>query len=152
MSAMSNYLENKLVDHIFRGVQFSMPSTLYVGLFPTATPPSDSTTGASGNGEIAGNGYGRAVLAPTTANWAATNGAGTTTNPSSGTGGATSNNGVITFPTPSNTWGQVTHFGIFDAQTGGNMLFHGQLSAGGKTVNANDTVTFPAGQLQITFD
>ena len=146
MSAMSNYLENKLVDHIFRGQTFGLPPTLYVGLF--LSDPGEGTP----TGEITGNGYARAQLSPTLANWAGTQGAGTTT-ASTGTGGATSNNGVITFPTPTpNQWGQVTHFAIFDALTAGNMLFKGALSGGGKTVNAGDTVTFPAGQLQITFD
>jgi len=144
MSAMSNFLENKLVDHIFRGQTFALPATIYVGLF--LSDPGEGTP----SGEITGNGYARAQLSPTLANWAGTQGAGTTA-ASSGTGGATSNNSVITFPTPSATWGSVAYFAIFDAASGGNMLIKGPLT-GNKTVNQGDTVTFPAGQLQITFD
>ena len=62
----------------------------------------------------------------------------------------TSNNGAITFPTPTAGWGTVTHFGIYDAASGGNLLFFGALTIA-KTVNQADTVTFPAASLSITF-
>ena len=83
------------------------------------------------------------------ANWAGTQSSGSTT-ASSGTGGATSNNAAITFPEPTSGWGQVQAFGVFDAATGGNLLFHGSLTIN-KTINEGDTVTFPAGSLVVTF-
>jgi hypothetical protein len=147
---MSNALENRLVDHLFRGQTSAAPSNLFISLH-TANP---GDTGAS---ELSGNGYQRATYAATTANWQPTQGGGGT-NTSSGTGGATSNQNIIGGGSPaandfgaptSGTW-VVTHFGIWDAVTGGNPLFLGQLS-GSKTINAGDVVTFPAGQLQITF-
>lgn len=144
MSAMSDYLENKLVDHIFRGQTFTSPANLYVALFTAA--PSDS----GGGTEVSGNGYTRVTVSSSLANWAGTQSAGSTT-ASSGTGGATSNNGAITFPTPTGAgWGTVTHFGIFDASTAGNLLFHGALTAS-KTINAGDTVSYAAAQLAVTF-
>jgi hypothetical protein len=145
---MSNILENRLVDHIFRGNAFAMPTQLWVALY--SSDPGE--TGASG--ELSGGGYGRAALAPSTANWAATNGVGNTSVSSTGTTGATSNNVIITFPTPTANWNggnAVTHFAIFDASTGGNMLLYGALLNNGKVVQQNDTVTFPPGQLQIIF-
>ena len=145
MSAMSNYLENKLVDHIFRGVSFTAPAALHVALFTAA--PSDS----GGGTEVSGGSYARAALSPSTTNWASTGGATTTTNPSAGTGGATSNNSAITFPAPSGAnWGVCTHFGIFDASTSGNLLVHGALTAS-KTINDGDAApSFAISALVVT--
>lgn len=143
MSAMSDYLENKLIDQLFRGQTAPSSGTLYIGLLTSA--PSD----AGGGTEVSGGSYARASVASSLANWAGTQAAGSTA-ASSGTGGATSNNGAISFPTPSATWGTVTHFGIYDASTGGNLLFWGALTIS-KTINQADTVTFPAASLSITF-
>ncbi|CAB4130418.1 hypothetical protein UFOVP119_42 [uncultured Caudovirales phage] len=145
MSAMSDYLENKLIDHIFRGVAYTAPAALYVGLL-TAGP---SDTG--GGTEVSGNNYSRVNLAPSTTNWAATNAAASTANPSAGTSGTTSNNSTITFPTPSASWGTVTHFGLYDASTSGNLLMWGALTIS-KTINSGDTVTFPAASLSVQID
>ena len=143
MSAMSDYLENKLVDQLFRGQAAPTTTTLYVGLFTAA--PSDS----GGGTEVTGGSYARASVSSSLANWAGTQSAGSTV-ASSGTGGATSNNNAITFATPSATWGTATHFGIFDAASAGNLLFWGALTIS-KTINQSDTVTFPAGSLSVTF-
>lgn len=143
MSAMSNYLENALVDQLFRGQSAPTTSTLYVGLLTSA--PSD----AGGGTEVSGGSYARVSVASSLANWAGTQSAGSTV-ASSGTGGQTSNNGAITFPTPSAGWGTVTHFGIYDASTSGNLLFYGALTIA-KTINEADTVTFPAASLSVTF-
>jgi len=143
MSAMSDYLENKLVDQLFRGQTAPTTTTLYVGLLTAA--PSDS----GGGTEVSGGSYARVSVTSSLANWAGTQTAGSTT-ASSGTGGQTSNNAAITFPTPAATWGTVTHFGIYDASSGGNLLFWGALTIA-KTINQADTVTFPAASLSVTF-
>lgn len=143
MSAMSNYLENALVDQLFRGQSAPTTSTLYVGLLTSA--PND----AGGGTEVSGGSYARVAVSSSLANWAGTQSAGSTV-ASSGTGGQTSNNGAITFPTPTAGWGTVTHFGIYDASTSGNLLFYGALTIA-KTINEADTVTFPAASLSITF-
>jgi hypothetical protein len=141
---MSDYLENKLIDHIFRGVSFTAPTALHVALFTAA--PSDS----GGGTEVSGGSYARVNLAPSTTNWSATNSVGATTNPSSGTTGATSNNSAITFASPTANWGTVTHFGIFDAGSGGNLLVHGALTAS-KTINNGDAApSFAVNALGIT--
>ena len=143
MSAMSDYLENKIVDQLFRGQTAPTTSTLYVALLTAA--PSDS----GGGTEVSGGSYARVAVTSSLANWAGTQSTGSTT-ASSGTGGQTSNNVAITFPTPSAGWGTVTHFGIYDASTGGNLLFYGALTIS-KTINQSDTVTFPAASLSVTF-
>lgn len=143
MSAMSDYLENKLIDQLFRGQSAPGTTTLYVGLLTAA--PSD----AGGGTEVSTGSYARVSVTSSLANWAGTQAAASTT-ASSGTGGQTSNNSAITFPTPTAGWGTVTHFGIYDAATSGNLLFWGQLTIA-KTINEADTVTFPAASLSITF-
>ena len=143
MSAMSDYLENSLIDQIFRGQTSPTTTTLYVSLF-TAAP--DDTGGGT---ELVGQGYDRVPVTSSLTAWAGTQSSGSTT-ASSGTGGATSNNVEITFPEPSASWGQVTAFGVHDASSGGNLLFHGSLSIN-KTINEGDTVTLPAGSLAVTF-
>lgn len=147
MSAMSNYLENKIIDWLLRGQAFTPPSSVHVALFTGA--PSDSGGGTEVS--TSGTGYGRVSIGATLANWAGTQASGSTT-ASSGTGGATSNNSVVTFGTPTANWGQVTHVALFDASTGGNMLFHGALSQP-KTINNGDPApTFPAASLGISLD
>lgn len=143
MSAMSDYLENKLVDQLFRGQAAPTTTTLYIALYTAA--PSDT----GGGTEVSGSNYSRVAVTSSLANWAGTQSAGSTI-ASSGTGGQTSNNNSITFPTPSATWGTVTHFAIYDATSGGNELFWGALTIS-KTINSGDTVSFPAASLSITF-
>lgn len=143
MSAMSDYLENKLVDHLFRAQTLAAPATLHIGLLTAA--PSDS----GGGTEVSGGNYARVAVTSSLANWAGTQAAASTT-ASSGTGGQTSNNSAITFPTPSGNWGTVSHFGIYDAASAGNLLFWGALTIA-KTINQSDTVSFPAASLTITF-
>lgn len=144
MAAMSDYLENKLIDQVFRGQAYTFPTSLYIGLLTVA--PTDSTAGT----EVSGSAYARVTVTNSLANWAGTQGAGTTV-ASSGTTGTTSNNAIISFPTPTATWGTVVAFGIYDAASAGNLLFYGTLSVA-KTINNGDTVTFPAAALSIQID
>jgi hypothetical protein len=137
MAALSDYLENKIVDWL-RGQTFpAVPTNLFVALFTAA--PSDS----GGGTEVTGGSYARVSVAASLAAWAGTQSAGSTT-ASSGTSGTTSNNAAIVFATPSASWGAITHVGVFDAITSGNLLFWGALTTG-KTVNNGD----PAPQFNI---
>lgn len=143
MSAMSDYIENKIVDHILRNRAYSVPATIYVALYTAA--PSD----AGGGTEVSGGSYARVLVGPSDTAWTATQG-GTPSAASSGTGGASSNGSTITFPTPTANWGTITHVAILDASSGGNFLFTGALTTP-KTVNNGDPApTFPAGSLTVT--
>lgn len=144
MSAWTDFAENTLIDWFFRGQTYTPPATLYVGLLTVA--PTDGGAGT----EVSGNNYARVAVGSSLANWAGTQAAASTT-ASSGTTGTTSNNASIAFPTPSASWGSVTHFGIYSASTGGNLLIYGALATA-KTINANDTVSFPAGSLTFQID
>lgn len=96
-------------------------------------------------------GYGRVSVASSLANWAGTQGSGTTV-ASSGTSGTTSNNASITFGSPIAQWGVI--FGMFwaDASTAGNILFYAALTVP-KTVNNGDAApSFAAAALSLQID
>jgi hypothetical protein len=149
MAGKSNYLENKLIDLIFRGQAFT-PPTLYVGLF-TASP---DDSGGGTEVSTVGTNYARAKAcagaSQTLSDWKSTQGDSLS---STGTSGGTSNTIAIVFNTPgATTWGTITSFGIFDSLSGGQLLYWGPLSAN-KSVNSGDPApSFPAGTLQITED
>jgi len=144
MAGMSDYLENALIDHLFRDITYAKSAALYVALFTAA--PSD----AGGGTEVTGGSYARVSVAPGSTNWANTQNSGT--GASSGTGGQTSNKTTITFPAPTGNWGVVTHFGIYDASSSGNLLFWAALTVA-KTVNNGDAAPiFAANALTVTLD
>lgn len=145
MGAKTDYLENKIIDWFLRAQAFTPPATVYVGLLTVA--PSD----AGGGTEVSGGSYARVAVTSSLANWAGTQGAGTTV-ASSGTGGTTSNNSSIDFPAPTANWGTITHFAIFDALSGGNMLIWSALGTS-KTVNSGDAApSFGAAALTFQED
>lgn len=135
MASMSDYLEGQIRAHIFRTASFTKPTHLAVALFTAA--PSDS----GGGTEVTGGSYARVDVPPLDANWTA----------ASATNGETDNAAVITFPTATADWGTVTHVGIYDATTAGNLLFWGALTAS-KVVSSGDTFSFAIGALTVTFD
>lgn len=155
MAAMSDFLENKLIDFLFRGQALGItgataaagtgPTSLYFGLF-TANP-----TDSGGGTEVAGGSYARVAVSSSLANWAGTQSTGSTT-ASSGTGGTTSNNSAITFPAPTANWGTITGVGVFDASTGGNLLLWSALTTS-KTVNNGDAApSFAAAAFSFQID
>lgn len=144
-AAMTDYLENKVIDWLFRGQTFTPPTTLYVSLRTSAC--SDSATGT----EVSGGSYARIGVVASLANFAGTQSAGSTV-ASSGTGGTTSNNGTITFAAPTANWGVVTHVGIEDALSAGNQLFCIALTTS-KTINNGDAApSFAAAALTQQID
>lgn len=142
--AMSNYLENKLIDHVFRGQAYTAPSMIYVALYTTAC--NDAWAGA----EVSGGSYVRGSLAATMNSWAGTQGVGTQT-ASYGVNATTSNNSAISFMTPTAPWGTVTHIGLVDAAIGGNLLICIPLFLS-KTINSGDSVSFPPASVKNQLD
>lgn len=146
MAAMTNYLENKIIDWLFRGQSFTPPATMYIALM-TAVAAADAGTVT----EVSGGSYARVAVTSSMANWAGTQSAGSTV-ASSGTTGQTSNNNAITFPTPTANWGICTHVGINDASTSGNWLFIAALTTP-KTINNGDAApSFGAAQFTVRID
>lgn len=134
MGSFGNFLENEILDNYFGGQDYEAPANLHIAL--STTDPTDDGSGIS---EPSGNGYERKQVANNK----------TTFDVASG--GALANAIVIEFAEASGSWGTITHFAIFDAAEGGNMLAHGALSAS-KAVESGDIVRFPIGDLDITLD
>lgn len=134
--AKSDYQEANVLDGTFRTAAFSKPAGVYVALY-TAAP-----TDAGGGTEVSGGGYARVQHGPSDATWTAPT-----------TGGLTQNIGDVEFPSPVGAnWGTVTHFGIFDAATVGNLVYWGALTAS-KVINDGDgPPKFGDGALQVTED
>ena len=132
MGSFANFWENETLDHLFGKGSYT-PPTIYIGL-STADPLDD----ASGLAEPSGNGYARVTTAAS--DWDAAS------------SGALDNANDITFPVTTGSWGTVTHFALFDASSGGNMLAHGSLSASRDLSAADKTPRFVAGELDVTLD
>ena len=143
-TALSDYLENKLVDHVFRGTAYTAPGTVYVGLSTSAC--SDSSAGT----EVSGGSYARVSIATGTSAFKGTHG--TTSGASSGTNGTITNAAAVTFPAPTANWGSVTHWFIADASSGGNLLVCAALTTG-KTINNGDAApSFAIDAISIQID
>lgn len=133
MSA-SDYYENKVLDYLMGAGVDIRPDPLHIALFTAA--PSD----AGGGTEVAGNGYARVSVANNATKFPAA------------VAGSKSNGEIISFPQANGgNWGTITHFGIFDASTGGNLLAWGAL-AQSVPVNDGDTANIQVGALTITLD
>ena len=123
---LTNYLEDKLIDHFLGTTSYTMPADVYVALFTVA--PSD----AAGGTEVTGGSYARKIATFTAAS-----------------SGATSNDDNIDFTgMPAVT---TVAIGIFDAITTGNMLLYGTLTTN-KTTDAGDTLRIATGDLDISID
>lgn len=128
MAEMSNYLENALINATLRNTSYTSPTTVYVALY--TTDPTDADTGT----EVSGGSYARQAV---------TFGA-----PSNG---VSTNSASVTFPTATGNWGTITHIGIRDASTAGNLLYHTPLDTS-KTVNTSDVFTISSGNLSVTLE
>lgn len=142
--ALTDYAENKIVDATLRGQTIGAPATWYIALYTVC--PTDSTAGT----EVTGGSYARVAVTAGLTQWAGTQSAGSTT-ASSGTGGTTSNNAAISFPTPSASWGTVVCWGVVDASTAGNIWIYSALTIN-KTINSGDTVSFGVGAATFQID
>jgi hypothetical protein len=126
MAEMSNYLENALINVTLRATAYTAPTTVYLALY--TTDPTDADTGT----ECSGTSYARQAI---------TFGA-----PSNG---VSTNSAAIEFPQAGGAWGTITHIGIRDALTVGNLLYHTPLDAS-KTIATGDVFRVAAGSLSVT--
>ena len=125
--SFSNYLETELLDHVFAGNAYTSPTTVYVGLF-TSNPDEDG----SGT-EVSGGSYARQSGSFTVS------------------GNTATTNAAIEFPTATGTWGTVTHIGIYDAVSAGNLLAYAALTTS-KSIASGDVFRIPTGDIDITLD
>lgn len=132
MAGKSDYLEGKVLDHIFGLASFSAPATVYMALF-TATP------GDSGGGtEVTGGSYVRKAVTNDNTQW-------------SRTGDTVTNLNAIDFVTPTADWGIVGWVGVYDASTSGNLLFWAALLST-QDIHNTDPVGFAPGSLTFVED
>lgn len=141
-STTSNYLQQSQLNHLLRAVPWTPPSTLYVGLFTNGAPSLSGV--ANGSNEVPENAqtnYTRKPIVSSTDNWSA----------ASGVNQEFSNLIEITFNVPgSQTWGTITSCGIFDAATGGNLLWVGTIGTSKPVSPGDGAPKILAGQLKIS--
>lgn len=128
MAALSDHAEKLLLDWLMTNGTATRPTSWYVALYTAA--PSDS----GGGTEVSGSGYSRQSV---------------TFDAASSPGGTTSNSSEVTFTASGGSFGTVTHIGIFDASTSGNLLWHGALNAS-KTIDDGDALVFATGNIDLT--
>jgi hypothetical protein len=126
MAEFSNFLENALINAVLRNTTYTSPATVYVSLY--TSDPTDADSGT----EVSGGSYARTAV---------TMGA-----PSNG---VSTNSADVTFPTATASWGTVSHIGIHDASTSGNLLFHTPLDTS-KTIDSGDIFKITTGNLSVT--
>jgi len=129
MSEMSNHLEVALLNLTLNGVAFTAVNNPYISLH--TADPTDAGTGT----EVSGGSYARTASSFATA---------------SGTSGTVATDADITFPTCTATWGTIGWIGIWDAASGGNMLFHTPLDSA-KTIDSGDIFKITTGNLTVEF-
>lgn len=126
MSALSDYAENELLDHLLGTGAYTMPTTVYVGLSTGSFGDDNSGT------ELTGNNYSRQSISFGAA-----------------ASGTASNDAAVEFSAATGSWGVVSHFGLFDAAIAGNLLIHGALTAS-KTIETGDILKIAIGDMDIT--
>ena len=125
---MSDYLELKFLDHFTGTASTTAPSAVYLGL-ATASLADD----ASGT-ELSGNNYTRKAITFASAS-----------------GGSIASNASVEFNSATGSWGTISHWGIWDASSGGNLLFHGAFTAS-KAIATGDILKVASGSLTISAD
>lgn len=140
MGALTNYLESGLINHVFRGLSYSTPSTLYIGLVKsfTASNIENGTLDEPSNGN-----YARQAYTSNSTNWIIPY--------ISGSALATHNTSSIQFPVATADIGEVSGVFIADNAASGNVLFYGQLSSS-RNIRSGDQFIFSSGALKISFD
>jgi hypothetical protein len=138
MSAASNYLENKVLDHVLTATAYTQPAR-HIALFKS--PVSEAATDAdleagtlTNEVSTSGTAYGRQSVTFAAA--------------SSGT---SATNATVTFSAATASWGTITHVAVMDGGTAGagNVLFWGRVTTA-KTIDSGDTFQVTSGNLTIS--
>ena len=137
MSAASNYLENKVLDHVLTATAYSQPSTRYLALFTNTSGSAAANLEAgtlTDEVSTSATAYGREAVTFAAAS-----------------GGSSATNATVTFDTATGNWGSITHVAIMDAETSGNVLFWGAVTTA-KTIETGETFQVTSGNLTISLD
>ena len=123
-SKKSNYLKSNIVKHVKGEASYTMPTTLYLALYTTDPTVADAGT------EVTGGSYVRKAIS-----FAA------------GSGGSAASNAAINFTSMPTT--NVSHWGIRDASSGGNLLYFGNFDIV-QAITSGQTFTINSGNVVIT--
>ena len=145
IGSLSNFGEALVLDSVFGRIpNYNWPGTLYIALFTSM--PDDS--GANGSEvSTSGTGYSRLPVSNNSTNFDPT----PTSTGGSNVKGVKKNKTAWVFPTATAAWGEVRGAGIYDASSGGNLLWLFEWSQP-RVVAANDTMRVEALELQFTFN
>jgi hypothetical protein len=129
-NAASDYLENKVLDHVLRNTAFTQPTGLWLGLFTADTGLEENTPSAEVS--TSATAYARKTISFDAAS-----------------GGSSSSAATVTFDAATANWGTITHVAVMDAATAGNVLFWGAVTTS-KSIESGDTFQVSQGNLTIT--
>jgi hypothetical protein len=135
MSAASNYLENKVLDHVLTATSYTAPGTRYLALF-------NNTSGSAATNLEAG------TLTDETST-SGTAYARKTVTFAAASSGTSATNATVTFDAATANWGTITHVAVMDALTSGNVLFWGAVTTA-KTIETGDTFQVSSGNLTVS--
>ena len=125
--SFSNTFETRVLTWVFTTGSATRPTEWHVALYTSA--PDDT----GGGTEVSGGAYARQAVTFTVSGDTATNSA------------------ALEYPTATASYGTVTHVGVFDASTGGNLIAYAALTTS-KAIDTGDVLRLPAGDLDITLD
>ena len=123
--SFSNDFETRVLNYVFTTSSVTRPTTWRVALYTSA--PSDT----GGGTEVSGGGYARQAVT------------------FSVSGDTASNTAALEYATATAAYGTVSHVGVFDAATGGNLIAYAALATS-KAIATGDVFRIPAGDLDIT--
>ena len=123
--SFTDTFETRVLTWVFTASSATRPTAWFVALYTAA--PNDT----GGGTEVSGGGYVRKAATFTVS------------------GDTASNSGAIEYPTATGNYGTVSHVGIFDASSGGNLIAYAALSVA-KTISTGDVLRIPAGDLDVT--
>ena len=137
MTAASDYLENKVLDHVLTATSYSAPSTRYLALFNNTSGNANTNLEAGTlTDEVSSTGTGYSRKSVTF---------------SAASSGTSATSATVTFDAATASWGTITHVAIVDGPTrgAGNVLFYGAVTTS-KTIDTGDTFQVTSGNLTIS--
>ena len=125
--SFSDTFETRVLTWVFTNGTATRPTAWYLALF--TTDPADDASGTEVS--TSGTAYARQAATFTVS------------------GDTASNSAAIEFPTATASYGTVTHVGVFDASTSGNLIAHAALTTS-EAIDTGDVFRVPTGDLDIT--
>lgn len=137
MAGKSNYLEDAILNHILRGTTYTPPTNMYLSLH-VGDPLEDDSGATEVDIAVDDIAYARQEITFAVAS-----------------GGVSVSSNAQTFPAVDYGTGgspiTITHIGVYDASTNGNLLFFEELTPN-RTLSSGEIISFDAGSVTVTED